>query len=186
MRAILLLTAAMAIAPGAASATPIGCSLISPSEIETATGIPVAPGIARIRSATLVSCSFAAERGGEIQVLVRRAPTRQWISGQIARMQQGAYREVPGIGERSFLYTLPDVAVVCVFRSDSYLQISVSGLRERAPSRAALALAKADPLRDPRLCRGGASNRKASGSAGGSVTYHPNNRNRTEYLTPTK
>jgi len=142
MRAILLLTAAMAIAPGAASATPIGCSLISPSEIETATGIPVAPGIARIRSATLVSCSFAAERGGEIQVLVRRAPTRQWISGQIARMQQGAYREVPGIGERSFLYTLPGASILCVFQADSYLQLSFSGLRERSPENAAQTLAK--------------------------------------------
>ena len=142
MRVALLMTATVAIAQAVKPTTPIGCSMLSPTEIEAATGIPVATGVTRFHSATLMSCSFRAGHGGEIRILVRRALTRQWISEEIGRMQRGAYQEIPGIGDRFFLYTLPDVAILCVFDADFCIQLSFSGLRDRPLESAKFTLAR--------------------------------------------
>lgn len=62
------------------------------------------------------------------------------MTEQVARMTHGirlgTYQEVPGIGERSFLYDLRQAgAVLCVFESGYYLQLSVvsPGLEFRTP-----------------------------------------------------
>jgi len=47
MRVALLMTATVAIAQAVKPTTPIGCSMLSPTEIEAATGIPVATGVTR-------------------------------------------------------------------------------------------------------------------------------------------
>ena len=73
----------------------------------------------------VTSCSFAGEHGGQVTILVRRIPAGGWRHEQEARMRRGAYREVHGTGERSFLYTLRGGAVLCVFAPEYYLQISV-------------------------------------------------------------
>src|SRR5664279_5991615 len=54
--------------------------------------------------------------------------TNDWTSEQVKRMHDNrcTFREVPGIGDRSFLYDMRATgAALCVFRSDYYLQISV-------------------------------------------------------------
>ena len=60
-------------------------------------------------------------------------PPAGWADAQIARMERGgrlgSYRKAPGTGERSYVYKSGNSnAVLCVFGSDSYLQISVAGM----------------------------------------------------------
>jgi hypothetical protein len=109
---------------------PIACALLSSLDVQEAVGIPVGEGVSRLRTGTLTSCSFAAERGGQVAILVRRAPSAEWVSEQIGRMnrgvQFGTWRELRGIGSRSFLYDMHrSGAVLCIFGAGYYLQISV-------------------------------------------------------------
>ena len=111
------------------------CALLLRSDVVEAVGVPVAEGVTQIVDRDVTSCSFAGERGGQVAILVRRVPARDWVSEQVARMtravQLGSYREVPGIGHRSFLYYLPGAgAVLCVFGLDYYLQVSLFHMGE--------------------------------------------------------
>lgn len=77
-------------------------------------------------------------------ILVRVAPSVDWVRDQVARMnvgvRLGTYREVAGIGNRSFLYkTRSAGAVLCTFGGGDYLQIS---LFRREDSGTAAALEK--------------------------------------------
>jgi hypothetical protein len=120
---------------------PTACALLSGPDVVDAVGTRVGEGVTRIVNPDVTSCSFAGERGGQVAILVRRAPASDWVSEQIARMtrgvQFGTYREVPGIGKRSFLYNVRSAgAVLCVFGPRYYLQVSLFHMGEdsRIPS----------------------------------------------------
>lgn len=114
-----------AISQAAAWDAPPACSVVSRGDVAELAGIPVGEGKAVSLERGVTSCSFAGEHGGQVTVLVRRFPPGGWRHEQEARMRRGAYREVQGIGDRSFLYTLRERAVLCVFGEEYYLQISV-------------------------------------------------------------
>ena len=129
--------------PTAPAEPPDACALLSRLDVQDAAGIPVGAGVSRLRTATLTSCSFAGERGGRLAVLVRTAPTGDWVSEQAGRMKRGirfgTYREVPGIGDRSFLYDMRGAGgVLCVFGAGYYLQVSLFRLGEESRISAAL------------------------------------------------
>lgn len=110
--------------------TPDACEILSRSQVEDALKVPVRPGVRRLRTGTVASCSFAGERGGEVAILVRQVADPNWASEQIERMNRGVrlgtYREVQGLAERSFLRTTHRAsAVLCVFGTGYYLQVSV-------------------------------------------------------------
>jgi hypothetical protein len=83
---------------------PTACALLSRRTIEVASGVPVAEGVPQLNFESVTSWSFAGEHGGRVMILVRQAPTGDWVTEQVARMNRGVrlgtYREVPGIGER--------------------------------------------------------------------------------------
>lgn len=123
---------------------PNACALLSRRTMEVTSGVPVAEGAPGLNSQSLASCSFAGQHGGEAMILVRWAPTGDWVTEQIARMKRGVgfgtYREVPGIGEQSFLYTIrASGAVLCVFGSGYYLQVSLYRIVENSQITTALA-----------------------------------------------
>ena len=123
--------------------TPDLCTLLSRVEIEEAIGTPVKEGVSRLRNGTHTHCSFAGAHGGQVVILVRRTPTADWVSEQVGRMrggsQFGTYREVPQIGDRSFLYEMHGKGgILCVFGADYYLQISLFRLGEDSQTPAAL------------------------------------------------
>jgi hypothetical protein len=122
-----------AIFRAAASETPPACSVISQADVAELAGTPVAEGKAGVTERGVTSCSFAGEHGGQVTVLVRRVQAGSWRQEQEARMRRGAYREVQGIGDRAFLYTLRERAVLCVFGPEYYLQISLRRIEGGAP-----------------------------------------------------
>jgi hypothetical protein len=136
MRAIRAAVGAVFLAAAISSGQgPTACALLSKPDVEQSLGIPVAEGLTRIAGRDITSCSFAGERGVQVAILVRRAPASDWVSEQVARMtravQLGTYREVPGTGQRSFMYYLPgSVAVLCVFGPGYYLQVSLFHMAE--------------------------------------------------------
>lgn len=147
MRAICSFISAALVAASIASAQPArqssACALLSKLDIERATGIPVRDGVPQLNTGTLTSCSFSAERGGRVTILVRRIPAANWSSEQIARMTRGVrlgtWSEMQGIGDRSFLYRLPhEGGVLCVFGGAYYLQISMLRIGEPSGTPAAL------------------------------------------------
>jgi hypothetical protein len=155
--AILLTSFTCAVAgqasPSNRGAVPGACALLSQREVEEAAGMPVREGVPLLRSGVPSSRAFIAERLVRLTVLLRPVPTAEWASEQVVRMTRGVhlgtYREVPGIGDRSFLYEMRQSgAVLCVFESGYYLQFSLAspGLESRAPAvlerlaRSALAL----------------------------------------------
>lgn len=105
------------------------CGLLSRADVAEAVA-PVGEGLPRTLGRDVTSCLFAAERGGQVTLLVHRIPPGAWMFEQIERMkrgvQLGTYREVHGIGDRSFLY-LPqsEAGVLCVFHGGYYLQVSM-------------------------------------------------------------
>jgi hypothetical protein len=110
--------------------SPDACGLLSRLEVEDAAGIRVREGAPRLRSGNLTSCWFAGEDPGQVAILVRRLPSADWVSEQVARMRRGAefgtYREMAGIGDRAFLYTTQKGGgVMCVFGREYYLQVSL-------------------------------------------------------------
>jgi hypothetical protein len=114
---------------------PEACVLVSRLAIGHAHQIHVAGGVAGVNGGAVTSCSFAGDRGARYLLVLHWMPTADWVAGQIARMNRGvrmgSYREIPGLGERSFLYlTHGKGAVLCVFEAGYYLQISVSGARQ--------------------------------------------------------
>lgn len=136
---------AASIAPAQLEQRSSACALLSRLDVERATGIPVREGVPQLNTGTLTSCSFSAERGGRVTILVRRIPAANWSSEQIVRMTRGVrlgtWSDVHGIGARSFLYKLPhEGGVLCVFGGAYYLQVSM--LRITEPSRAPAALEK--------------------------------------------
>src|SRR3954452_2981190 len=96
------------------AATPSGalhaCALLSRLDVVEAVGVPVGDGLPRWGSGSLTSCWFATGRDGEVGILLRRLPDADWLSAQAGRMNQGvrigSYREVAGIGDRSYLYEM--------------------------------------------------------------------------------
>ena len=121
---------------------PVPCALLTKEEVVEAINATVSAGEARISTASLGSCSFRAKGGGDVLVLVRLAPGKDWQSEQVARMYQGVrmgtYRMVEGLGERAFLFDMGSAgAVLCVFLEGDYLQISL--LRLEDPSKVAAA-----------------------------------------------
>jgi hypothetical protein len=117
---------------------PDACGLLSTLEVAEAVGTPLKVGVSRWSTGTLTGCSFAGERDGKVAILVRRAPAADWVSEQAGRMTRGVrfgtYREVPGIGYRSFFYDMQrKCAVLCVFGVGYYLQVSL--VRQGADSR---------------------------------------------------
>ena len=119
------------------------CALLSRVDVESATGTSVNEGVPQLKTDSLTSCSFSAERGGQVTLLVRRIPTANWASEQIERMARGVrlgiWREVHGIADWSFLYDIPHKGgVLCVFGGGTYLQVSMMRIGE--PSKAPAAL----------------------------------------------
>ena len=113
------------------SMTWTACTLLSRPELEEIVTVPLTDGEAGGKVAT--ACLFGAKSGGRVVVVLHAIPTSAWSSEQVERMEQGAregsYREVPELGDRSFLFDMgARGAAICVFRGDYYLQISVFGL----------------------------------------------------------
>ena len=106
------------------------CDLLSRLDVGEAVGLPVRDGLPRLGSGSLTSCWFATGRDGEVGILLRRLPDADWLSAQAGRMALGvgigSYREVAGIGDRSYLYEMRSAgAVLCIFGAGYYLQISL-------------------------------------------------------------
>jgi hypothetical protein len=124
-----------------ANAPANACTLLTSTEIAEAVGARVYQGEARIQSDTTTACRFAGAEGGVVAVLVRRIPQEKWASEQIDRMQRNprSFRELPGMGERAFLYDLNGTgAVLCVFRGGYYMQLSVFRMGGAPKARAAV------------------------------------------------
>ena len=122
---------------------PGACVLLSRADVSEAVANPVREGIPQMVGRDVMSCSFVEERGARVALLLRRIPTGSWAYEQIARMNRGvelgSYREVRGIGDRSFLYGPQSGAgVLCIFQSGYYLQISFLGRAGDTRARAAL------------------------------------------------
>ena len=119
----------------ASGETPDPCALLSRLDVAEAVAAPVKEGVSRLLNGTVSNCMFAGAHGGQVAILVRRTPTADWVSEQAARLsdgsQFGTYREVPQIGDRSFLYRMHGKGgVLCVYGPDYYLQISLYRLGE--------------------------------------------------------
>jgi len=115
------------------SVAPAACSLLSRAEIEQTVGAGVSPGEYRLVGETATACRFAAKGGGVIAILVRRIPGRSWAAEQIGRMVSNPrrFREVFGIGDRSFLYDMMATgAGLCVFHADYYVEVSAFRIGE--------------------------------------------------------
>jgi hypothetical protein len=125
------LSSALASTPAAAPRGALNaCDLLSRLDVGEAMGVPVRDGLPRWGSGSLTSCWFAAGPDGEVGILLRRLPDADWLSAQAGRMDLGvgigSYREVAGIGDRSYLYELRSAgAVLCIFGAGYYLQISL-------------------------------------------------------------
>ena len=122
---------------------PDPCTLLSRLDVTEAVGAPVKEGVSRLRNGTVANCMFAGAHGGQFAILVRRTPSADWVSEQAGRMsdgsQFGTYREVPQLGDRSFLYHMHGKGeVLCVYGADYYLQISLFRLGEDSQTAVAL------------------------------------------------
>ena len=127
----------------ASGEAPDPCTLLSRLDVAEAAGAPVKEGVSRLRNGNVANCMFAGAHGGQFAVLVRRNPTADWVSEQAGRMsdgsQYGTYREVPQIGDRSFLYHMHGKGgVLCVYGADYYLQMSLYRLGEDSRTAAVL------------------------------------------------
>lgn len=142
--------------PPTRSAVPGACALLSPQDVEEVAGMPVREGVPLLRSGGPGSCAFVTDRLVRLTVLFRPVPAADWTSEQVVRMARGVrlgtYREVPGIGDRSFLYDMRRAgAVLCVFGSGYYLQFSLANPGRESQNPAVLeklarrALARLEP-----------------------------------------
>ena len=127
----------------ASGEAPDPCTLLSRLDVAETVGAPVKEGVSRVRNGTVANCMFAGAHGGQFAILVRRTPSADWVSEQAGRMsdgsQFGTYREVPQIGDRSFLYHMHGKGgVLCVYGADYYLQISLFRLGEDSQTAAVL------------------------------------------------
>jgi hypothetical protein len=127
------------------------CDLLSRRTVEEASGVRVAEGVPLLNSGSVTSCSFEEEHGGRVMILARSAPASDWVNEQVARMIRGVtlgtYREVSGIGERAFVYTIRGSgAVLCIFGTEYYLQISLLRMGEEPQIMAVLAKLAASAL----------------------------------------
>ena len=148
-RTILFISMCVTCAVGAQKSTPGSgeapdpCTLLSRLDVAEAVGTPVKEGVSRLLNKTVANCMFAGARGGQVAILVRRTPSADWVSEQAGRMsdgsQFGTYREVPQIGDRSFLYHMHGKGgVLCVYGADYYLQMSLFRLGEDSRTAAVL------------------------------------------------
>ena len=138
----------------ASGEAPDPCTLLSRLDVAEAVGAPVKAGVSRLRNGTVANCMFAGAHSGQLAILVRRTPSADWVSEQAGRMSDGSllgtYREVPQIGDRSFLYHMHGKGgVLCVYGADYYLQISLFRLGE--DSRTAAVLRKLGGIARARL-----------------------------------
>ncbi|MGB9457368.1 MAG: hypothetical protein WCB12_15070 [Bryobacteraceae bacterium] len=127
------------------------CGLLSRRTVEEASGVRVAEGVPQLSFGSVTSCSFEEEHGGRVMILARSAPASDWANEQVARMIRGVtlgtYREVSGIGERAFVYTIRGSgAVLCIFGTQYYLQISLFRMGEEPQIMAVLAKLAASAL----------------------------------------
>lgn len=125
------------------STTWTACTLFSKLELEEIVAVPLKDGEARGNRDTGSACFFGGKSGGRVVVLLRRVPNAAWSSEQVQRMEaaalQGSYHDVPGIGDRSFLFDMHAAgAAMCIFRGDFYLEISVLGLEAVANASSAV------------------------------------------------
>jgi hypothetical protein len=123
--------------------TPAPCTLLSRLDVAEAVGAPVKDGVARLLNRTVANCMFAGAHSGQVAILVRRTPSAEWVAEQAGRMSDasllGTYREVPQIGDRSFLYHMQGKGgVLCVYGADYYLQISLFRLGDDSRTAAVL------------------------------------------------
>ncbi len=119
----------------ASGETPDPCILLSKVDVTETVGAPVKDGVSRLLNKTVTNCRFAGAHGGELAILVRRTPSAEWVSEQAGRMSEGSllgtYREMPQIGDRSYLYHMHGKGgVLCVYGADYYLQLSLYRLGE--------------------------------------------------------
>lgn len=117
---------------------PAACALLSRPEIEGIVNAGLSQGEPRVQAGAATMCRFTGKRGGVVTILIRRIPGEDWVSRQIERMSRSwpTFREAPGIGERSFLYDMKEAgAVLCVFRGDYYIQISLVRMEKHPPCR---------------------------------------------------
>ena len=115
------------------------CSLLSRMSVEEAFGLRFAEGEPRLAVDGVKACSFTAQHGPRVMVVIRRAPSADWERKQISRMNLGAYREVSGFGRRAYLYTSGGRnTVLCAFGDESYVQISWTGTESHAGNPEAL------------------------------------------------
>jgi hypothetical protein len=148
-RIIIVISMCVTCAVGAQKSSPASgevpdpCTLLSRLDVAEAAGAPVQEGVSRLRNGTVANCMFAGAHSGQLAILVRRTPSAEWVSAQAGRMSDGSllgtYREVPQIGDRSFLYHMRGKGgVLCVYGADYYLQISLFRLGEDSRTAAAL------------------------------------------------
>jgi hypothetical protein len=148
-RIIIVLVVCVTCAVGAHRSSPASgeapdpCTLLSRIDVAEAAGASVTQGVTRVRNGNVANCMFAGAHGGQLAILVRRTPSAEWVSEQAGRMsdgsQFGTYREVPQIGDRSFLYHMHGKGgVLCVYGADYYLQISLFRLGEDSQTAAVL------------------------------------------------
>ena len=112
---------------------PAACDLLSRPEIERIVSAGLSQGEPRVQAGAATMCRFTGKRGGVVTILIRRIPGEDWVSRQIERMSRNwpTFREVPGIGDRSFLYDMKEAgAALCAFRGDYYIQVSVFRMGE--------------------------------------------------------
>lgn len=138
-RARFLLSIALATAVNFAATAPkrpgdlTACALLSRSEVEEAASARLSEGQSRTQTGTTTTCWFNGKNSAIVALLIRRVPQGKWMSEQMERMHRSnpAFREMPGIGDRSFLHDMGKTgAALCIFRGQYYLQISVFRMGE--------------------------------------------------------
>jgi hypothetical protein len=148
-RIIIVISMCVTCAVGAQKSSPASgeapdpCTLLSRLDVTEAVAAHVKDGVSRLRNGNVANCMFAGAHSGQMAILVRRTPSAEWVSEQAGRMSEGSllgtYREVPQIGDRSFLYHMQGKGgVLCVYGADYYVQISLFRLGEDSRTAAVL------------------------------------------------
>lgn len=103
---------------------------LSRDAVEQAFGASIGEARVGVHNRTVTTCSFPIEGGGSLSILLRRNAGRAWIAEQEQRMngsvRHGRFYPVAGLGGEAFMLDMRAAgAVLCVFRGNDYVQVSV-------------------------------------------------------------
>jgi hypothetical protein len=116
-----------AAAPAAEPAALNACALVTKADVAAAAGLAAKEVKQGISTAMTTQCTFVAEDGTTLDVLIKRSPVKYDVEEQVAGMKKAMpglpMRDAPGIGDRAFYMG----GQLSVFRGDLYVLVSMLG-----------------------------------------------------------